>query len=82
MQRILALFANGFAGLAGLAGFQSSVPGQHSMSPSNSLSTPRVIPGGSIFQLCPESRDTDLFYIDRWDIRPSPPLVYEAFPAH
>jgi hypothetical protein len=72
MQRILVPVAIGFAWLAG---FQSSMPGQHSMSPSTSLSIPGVIPGESNLKFCPESRNTDLFQIDRFDVRPSPPLV-------
>jgi len=38
------------------------------------------IPGGSDLVYCPESRDTDLFSIERLEVYPTPPLLYVNHP--
>lgn len=41
-------------------------------------SIPAIIPGDSNLEFCPESRDTDLFSMERISVYPTPPLLYPA----
>lgn len=72
MERLLVLVVNG---LAWLAGFQSSMPGQDSTNTSTSFSIPGIIPGESNLKFSAESRDTDFFSIERLEVTPTPPLL-------
>lgn len=65
-----------------LALSQLTVSNQHPLNPATPLSIPGVIPGESNLKFCPESRDTDLLQIDRVEVDPTPPLVYELCALH
>lgn len=45
---------------------------QHVYSESSSLPSPGALPGGSPLTLCDDSRDTDLYSIDRVELYPKP----------
>lgn len=71
MERIRSLV---LSSLPWLAVFQSTMP-DRPLGSLSLLSILGVIPGESNLKFCTESRDTDLFQIDRVEVHPTPPLV-------